>query len=62
MNNTLTLNEAGSLLLGAGLVQITVNINVGLILVGVGALLKITIAILDKNGIAVTGRAPGRAQ
>ena len=58
MNNTLTLNEAGSLLLGAGLVQIGAEFNVGLILVGVGALLKITIAVLDKYGVAVGVRPP----
>lgn len=54
MNNTnLTLGEAGSLLLGAGLVQIGTDIIIGLVLVGVGAVLKITVAILNKNGIEV---------
>lgn len=49
----LTLNEAGSLLLGAGLVQLTNNVATGLIIVGVGAVLKIGVAILKKYGIAV---------
>jgi hypothetical protein len=55
MNNTLTLNEAGSLLLGAGLVQISSDTNIGLILVGVGAVLKIAVAVLGKYGIMVSG-------
>ena len=53
MDNTLTLNEAGSLLLGAGLVQIGTDVTVGLTLVGVGAILKLAIAILAKKGIPV---------
>ena len=52
----LTLNEAGSLLLGAGLARIVTDVTIGLILVGVGAILKITIAILNKKGIVVTGK------
>jgi hypothetical protein len=55
MNNTLTLNEAGSLLLGAGLVQVSTDTNIGLILVGVGSLLKIIVAVLGKYGIMVGG-------
>jgi len=58
MNNTLTLNEAGSLLLGAGLVQVGSDVVIGLALVGVGALLKIVIAILDKKGVAVGTNPP----
>jgi len=53
MNNTITLNEAGSVLLGAGLVQIGTNLNLGLSLVGIGASLKVVIAILDKYGVEV---------
>lgn len=53
MNNTLTLNESGSLLLGAGLVQLGTEVQIGLLLVGVGALLKIIVAILSKYGIDV---------
>lgn len=53
MNNTnLTLGEAGSLLLGAGLVKLD-DIVIGLALIAVGALLKITVAILNKNGVVV---------
>ena len=50
----LTLNEAGSLLLGAGLVQLTKDILTGLSIVVVGAILKITVAVLKKKGIVVT--------
>jgi hypothetical protein len=55
MNNTstLTLNEAGSLLLGAGLVQISSEPGIGLLFVAVGAILKIIVAILAKKGINV---------
>jgi len=49
----LTLNEAGSLLLGAGLVKVGTDVNIGLILIGVGALLKIGVAILNKYGVVV---------
>jgi len=53
MNNTLTLNESGSLLLGAGLVQIGTDVKIGLLLVGVGAVLKILVAVLIKYGVEV---------
>jgi len=49
----LTLNEAGSLLLGAGLVQLTNNVTTGLIIVGVGAVLKIAVAVFKKYGIVI---------
>ena len=53
MNNSLTLNEAGSLLLGAGLIKIGTDVNIGLILVGIGAAIKIIIAVLGKYQIPV---------
>ena len=53
MNNLLTLNEAGSLLLGAGLVKVGTDVKLGLVLVGVGAILKLAIAILGKYGVIV---------
>jgi len=56
-NKTLTLNEAASLLLGAGLVQVASNITVGLTLVILGAIIKIGVAVLDKYGIVVTGKS-----
>lgn len=59
MNNSLTLNEAGSLLLGAGLVQIGTEPKIGLLFVGVGAVIKITVAILNRNGIEVSSSNQG---
>jgi len=49
----LTLNEAGSLLLGAGLIKVTEDTTLGLILIGVGAVLKIGVAVLKKYGIVI---------
>ncbi|GAG25335.1 unnamed protein product [marine sediment metagenome] len=57
-NTTLTLNEAGSLLLGAGLITVDNNVNTGLILIGIGAFLKVLVAVLAKFGIAVGKNAP----
>lgn len=54
MNTNLTLGESGSLLLGAGLVQIGTDIKVGLLLVAVGAILKIAVALLNKYDIPVS--------
>ncbi len=51
-NNNLSLNDAGSLLLGVGLAKLD-NVQLGLILLGAGALLKILVAILNKQGIQV---------
>jgi hypothetical protein len=61
MNNTstLTLNEAGSLLLGAGLVQISAEPGIGLLFVSVGAVLKVIVAILAKKGINVGSQNEG---
>lgn len=54
MNNiNLTLNEGGSLLLGAGLAKVVDDYVVGLILIGAGAILKITVAVLKKKDIIV---------
>jgi hypothetical protein len=54
MNTNLTLGESGSLLLGAGLVQIGTDIKIGLLLVGVGAVLKVVVALLNKYDIPVS--------
>ena len=53
LQNYLSLGDAGSLLLGAGLVKID-DLYVGLTLIGVGAILKITVAVLQKYGIPVS--------
>ena len=51
MNNNLTISDAGSLLMGAGLAKL--DTTLGLILIGIGALLKIIVALLQKKGIPV---------
>ena len=51
MNNNLTISDAGSLLMGAGLAKL--DTTLGLILIGIGALLKIIVALLQKQGIPV---------
>ena len=53
MNNSLTLNDAGSMLLGAGLVKIGDDVTIGVGLVAAGAVLKIVIAVLSKYGVRV---------
>ena len=53
-NNTLSVGEAGAMLMGAGLTQITANLNVALTLIGVGVALKVLIAVLNKQGIEVS--------
>jgi hypothetical protein len=58
-NSNLTLNEAGSLLLGAGLVQVGGDVVLGLILVAVGAILKLTVALLQKKGVEVQSGIEG---
>ena len=54
-NKTLTLGEAGSLLLGAGLVKLD-TLTVGLTLIAVGAALKIAVAFLQKQGVQVSAK------
>lgn len=56
MSNQIGLGYTGSALLGAGLTQITTDLKLGLALIGVGALLTITKAVLDHFGIEVVGR------
>ena len=52
MDNNLSISTAGSLLIGAGLARLD-NINLALILIGVGSVLKIIVAFLQKRGIEV---------
>ena len=53
VNNNLSVSTAGSMLMGAGLVMIQNNINTGLILIGVGTVMKIVVALLQKRGVPV---------
>ncbi len=51
--NNLTVDSAGSALLGAGLTQVTVNVKLSLLLIGVAVVMKVLVAVLNKEGIAV---------
>ena len=39
--------------MGAGLVKLTDDLNTGLILIGVGVVLTVLVAFLNKQGVAV---------
>ncbi len=54
-NNTLSVGDMASALGGAGLTQITTNLNVALILIGTGVVLKVLVAVLNKHNIEVQG-------
>jgi len=51
--NNLTISATGSALMGAGLVKLTDDLNTGLILIGVGVVLTVLVAFLNKQGVAV---------
>lgn len=53
-SNNLSVSDVGSVLMGAGLVKLD-DIIVGLSLIGMGVLLKIVVAVLNKNNIPVQG-------
>lgn len=53
MDKNLSIGDAGSLLIGAGLTKLDV-LNVGMLLIGVGVVLKITVAVLQKKGVEVS--------
>lgn len=53
-NKTITVGDAGSLLIGAGLTKLD-TVNTALILIGVGVALKILVAYLNYRGIIVQG-------
>lgn len=59
MQNSLTVNDAGSMLMGAGLTQINSDLNTALILLGTGVALKLLVAVLQKNGIEVSSGIQG---
>jgi hypothetical protein len=53
MNNTnLSVSDVGAVLMGAGLVKLD-DLIVGLGLIGAGVLLKVLVAVLNKNNIPV---------
>lgn len=50
-NSQLGISDTGSLLMGVGLAKIAESVSMGLILVTVGVILKILVAVLQKQGI-----------
>jgi len=50
-----TIQGTGSALMGAGLVLIQNDLNTGLLLIGVGVVLNILVAVLNKYNIPVQG-------
>ena len=54
MNNQ-TIAGTGSILMGFGLAELSKDIIVGLTLIGVGVVLNILVAILQKKGYQVEG-------
>lgn len=56
MNQVLSLGDIASALAGGGLTQINTNLNVALLLIGVGVALKILVAVLNKNNIPISAR------
>jgi len=52
-NSNLSVGEAASLLIGAGLTQLN-TLTIGLTLIGVGVVLKVLIAWLQKRGLEVS--------
>lgn len=59
-NKNLSIGDAGSLLMGAGLVKIGEDLTTGLALVGAGVALKITVAVLQKQGLDVKAPPVGQ--
>ena len=57
-NKQLTIGDAGSLLMGAGLAKLD-DLNIGLALIGAGVLLKIVVAFLQKQCIDVKATPEG---
>jgi len=58
-NNTLSIGDMASALGGAGLTMITSDLNVALILIGTGVVLKVLVAVLTKYGIPVNSQPLG---
>jgi len=53
-NQVFSIGDMASALGGAGITQITTNLDVALILIGTGVALKIVIAVLNKYGVVVS--------
>jgi len=57
-NKTWSVSATSSALIGAGLTQLTTNLNVALILVGIGVVLQLIVAFLQKAGVPVAAVPP----
>lgn len=55
---TWTIAQTGSALLGAGLIKLD-DLQVGLLLIGVGVVLQVLVAVLNKFDIPVSASRPG---
>ena len=53
MNNQMTITTTGSALMGAGLVMVQTDVVTALTLIGVGTVLTILVAYLQKKGLDV---------
>ena len=53
-NKALTIGESASVLMGAGIAKLD-DLVIGLSLIAAGVILKIVIALLQKNGLDVKG-------
>lgn len=56
-DKNLTIGDAGSMLIGAGLVKLD-NVQLALALIGAGVFLKILVAILQKKGVPIEAPKP----
>lgn len=54
--SNLSIGDMASALGGAGLTMITSNLNVSLILIGLGVVLKVLVAVLNKYQIPVSAQ------
>ncbi|MFZ2152298.1 MAG: hypothetical protein WAV09_04280 [Minisyncoccia bacterium] len=57
-NKNLSIGDAGSLLIGAGLTKLD-TLSVGMTLIGVGVGLKIIVAVLQKQGLEISNGGVG---
>lgn len=55
-NQVFSIGDVASVMAGAGIVQIDKNLNVALLLIGAGVVLKIVVAVLQKYGVPVSSK------
>lgn len=54
--NAQNINSTGQLLNGGGLALVLTDVRLGLLLIGVGTILQVLVAVLNKYGVPVTGQ------